>query len=102
MKKLIRFVVVILILVGALAFFKPSASNFETWLKKEAAHDREEAKGDNIVEKLVDKGLTTATQLQILATYQYSDHKIAAIVEANANGEKLKFLGVATFWIPLP
>lgn len=102
MKKLIRFVAILLVIAGALALSKPSAKSFETWVKKEAVEKRSQAKGDNVVEKLVDKGVTTAAQLQILATYRYTDHKLIALVEAHANGEKLTFVGIATFWIPLP
>lgn len=102
MKKLFRLIVALLILAVALLFFKPSAKNFETWVKKDAVEKRENAKGDNIIEKLADKGVTTVTQLQILATYRYTDHKLVAYVEAHANGEKLQFIGIAGFWIKVP
>ncbi|MBN2805388.1 MAG: hypothetical protein JXR22_01920 [Prolixibacteraceae bacterium] len=102
MKKLIRFVVILLVLAGALALTKPGTKSFETWVKKEAVEKRSQPKGDDLVEKLVDKGVTTAAQLQILATYRYTDHKLIALVEAHANGKKITFLGIATFWIPIP
>ncbi|MCF8361240.1 MAG: hypothetical protein K9G70_01320 [Prolixibacteraceae bacterium] len=102
MKKLIRFIVIVLIAAGLLAFFKPSEENFESWLKNNSSKKRENAKGDNQVEKLVDKGLTTATQLQVLATYQYANHHVLAIVDANANGEKLTYVGIAGTWVKLP
>ncbi len=102
MKKLIRFIAIVLIVAGLLAFFKPSEDNFENWLKNNSSKKRENAKGDNTVEKLVDKGLTTATQLQVLATYQYTNHHVLAIIEANANGEKLTYVGLAGTWLILP
>ena len=102
MKKLIRFIVFILVIAGALAFFKPTEKNFEDWVKKEAAEKRGNAKGENVIEKLVDKGITTATQLQILGTYQYNNHYVLSIVKANANGEQLQYLGIAGFWVQLP
>ena len=102
MKKLVRGIVFLLVIAGALAIFKPDQSNFENWLKDYSARKRGNAKGENVVEKLVDKGVTTAAQLQILATYQYSNHYVFATVEALANGEKLTYIGVAGTWIPLP
>jgi uncharacterized protein YxeA len=102
MKKLVRFIAVVLIATGLLAFFKPSEGDFESWMKNNSSKKRENAKGNNPVEKLVDKGLTTATQLQVLATYQYSNHHVLAIVKANANGEKLTYLGLAGTWVKLP
>ncbi|MBN2261330.1 MAG: hypothetical protein JW735_00330 [Prolixibacteraceae bacterium] len=102
MKKLIRGVLFLLVVAGALAIFKPDQSNFENWLKDYSARKRGNAKGENVVEKLVDKGVTTAEQLQILATYQYNNHYVFSTVEAHANGEKLTFVGVAGTWIPLP
>jgi len=102
MKKLIRFVVFLVIIAAALAIFKPTESDFEVWVKKEGIEKREKAKGENVVEKLVDKGVTTATQLQLLATYRYTNHYLVAVVDANANGKKMKFIGIATLWIPVP
>lgn len=102
MKKLIRFVVFFLILIGALAFFKPTEKDFESWVNAKSSRERENAKGDNLIEKLADKGVTTAGQMQLLATYRYTNHHVAAYVEAHANGEKKEFIGVAGFWIPLP
>lgn len=102
MKKLFRLVILLLILAVALLFLKPTAKDFETWVKKEAVKKRGNAKGDNFVEKLADKGVTTATQLQLLATYRYFDHKLVAVVEAHANGEKETFIGIASIWIPIP
>lgn len=102
MKKLIRFIAILLIAAGLLAFFKPSEDNFENWLKNNSSKKRENAKGDNTVEKLVEKGLTTATQLQVLATYQYTNHHVLAIIEANANGEELTYVGLAGTWVKLP
>ena len=102
MKKLGRFLVFILIVAGLLAFFKPGEKDFEEWLKKESVEKRVNAKGDNVVEKLIDKGTTTVTQLQILGTYQYHNYHVCAIVKANANGEKLQYLGVAGTWMKLP
>lgn len=102
MKKLIRFVVILLILAGVLAIFKPADSNFESWINSSSSKQRGNAKGDNVVDKLVDKGLTTATQVQVLATYQYTDHYVVASVKARANGEKLNYLGIAGFWVELP
>ena len=101
MKKLIRFVVAIVILAGLLFLLKPNANDFENWVKKNAAKKRGNAKGDNVVERLVDKGATTAKQLQILATYRNEDHILWTTVEATANGEQLKYIGVAKIWIPL-
>ena len=101
MKKLIRFVVTIVILAGLLFLLKPNSNDFENWVKKNAAKKRGNAKGDNVIERLVDKGATTATQLQILATYRNEDHILWTIVEATANGEKLKYIGIAKIWIPL-
>jgi hypothetical protein len=102
MKKLIRFVVILLVLSGILALTKPGSKSFETWVKKKAVEKRSQPDGENVVEKLVNKGVTTAVQMQILATYRYNDHKLVALVAAHANGEKLTFLGIATFWIPIP
>lgn len=102
MKKLIRFVVVLLILAAVLAIFKPGESDFESWINKSSSKQRGNAKGDNVVEKLVDKGVTTATQVQVLSTYQYSNHYVLASVKARANGEMLNYLGVAGFWVKLP
>lgn len=102
MKRLIRIVAIILVLSGILALTKPGTKSFESWVKKEAFEKRSQPKGENVVEKLVDKGVTTAAQLQILATYRYTDHKLIALVEAHANGEKLTFIGIASFWIPVP
>lgn len=102
MKKLSRFIVFILIIAGALAFFKPSESDFEVWLKKDSAVKRGNAKGENVIEKIVDKGVTTATQLQILGTYRYNNYHVLAIVEANANGEKLQYIGLAGMWVKIP
>lgn len=102
MKKLIRFVIAIVVVAGTLALLKPSAKDFEGWLKDDSAGKRNNAKGDNVVEKLVDVGATTATQLQVLATYRYNDHKVIAFVEANANGEKYRYVGIATTWFKLP
>lgn len=102
MKKLIRFIAIILIAAGLLAIFKPSDDNFESWLKNNSSIKRKNAKGDNAVEKLVNKGLTTATQLQVLASYQYTNHHVLAIVKANANGEKLTYVGLAGTWVKLP
>jgi hypothetical protein len=80
MKKLIRSVLFLLVIAGALFVFKPTSSDFETWVKKEGVEKRGNAKGENIVEKLVDKGVTTATQLQILATYRYC-HIVASTAQ---------------------
>lgn len=102
MKKISRFIVFILIIVGAMAFFKPSEKDFESWLKTNSAAKRGNAKGDNVIEKLVDKGLTTATQLQVLATYSYSNYHVLAVVNANANGEKQKYVGIVGTWIKIP
>ena len=102
MKKLTRFLVFALVLTGALALFKPDAKDFEVWLKKESAEKRGNAKGDNIVEKYIDKGTTTLTQLQILGTYKYDNHYFFATVNASANGEKLRYLGIAAIWLKIP
>lgn len=102
MKKLARFFVFILVVAGALAFFKPSEKDFEIWLKKESAEKRGDAKGDNVIEKLVDKGVTTATQLQILGTYRYNNYHVLALVKANANGERLQYVGLAGIWVKIP
>ncbi|MDA3880406.1 MAG: hypothetical protein PF436_08465 [Prolixibacteraceae bacterium] len=102
MKKLVRFVIGLLIIAGALAFFKPTESDFEKWINSSSSKKRGNAKGDNAVEKLVDKGLTTATQVQVLSTYNYSNHHVLAAVKANANGEKLTYVGIAGFWVKLP
>lgn len=102
MRKFVRLLFLILVIGIALLFLKPTAKDFETWVKKEGVEQRRKAKGDNIVEKIVDKGLTTATQLQLLATYRYTDHKLVALVEANANGDKNTYVGIATFWISVP
>lgn len=102
MKKLIRLILGLVLVAGVLALLKPSAKDFESWLQENSAKQRSNAKGENVVEKLVDKGVTTATQLQVLATYQYTDHKVIAVVEANANGEKYRYVGLATTWVKLP
>jgi hypothetical protein len=102
MKKLFRILVVLFIAAGALAIFKPTENDFENWLKTHSAKKRGNAKGDNLVEKLVDKGVTTAEQLQVLATYEYDNHYVFASVNAKANGEDLKYIGIAGTWIPLP
>lgn len=91
-----------LIAAGALAIFKPTENDFENWLKSHSAKKRGNAKGDNFIEKLVDKGVTTAEQLQVLATYQYNNHYVFVTVDAKANGEDIKYLGVAGQWIQLP
>ncbi|MGF7140830.1 hypothetical protein [Roseimarinus sediminis] len=102
MKKITRWVAILLIITGALAFFKPSESDFEAWVNARSAKKRTNAKGDNMVERLADKAVTSAEQVQLLSTYRYSNHHVIAIVEAGANGEKKKFLGIAGTWIPLP
>lgn len=102
MKKLIRAIVFLVIVGGALAIFKPDQSNFENWINNHSAKQRGNAQGDNMIEKLVDKGVTTATQLQVLATYRYSNHYVFATVDAHANGEKVKYVGAAGTWIQLP
>jgi len=86
---------------GLLFMLKPTASDFESWLKKSAVRKRGKAQGENVVDRLVEKGVVTATQLQILATYRHQDHLVWTTVEATANGEKLIFIGVAKIWIPL-
>ena len=102
MKKIIRFFVFLLVLAAAMVILKPSSHDFESWVKEDAARKRGKAKGENIVEKLVDKGVTTANQLQLLATYRYDDHVVIATVEAVANGEKVQFVGIVGTWIKLP
>lgn len=102
MKKFIRFIIFLAIVAVALFIFKPDAQNFENWLKESSAKKQDNAKGDNVVERLIDKGVTTATQLQILGTYSYNDHYVFATVDASANGEKIQYLGIATTWIQLP
>lgn len=88
--------VVLLTLLFALHKSKPDESNFELWVKKEAAEKRGKTKN------LVQKGVSVATQIQILATYKYSNYQIIAFVEAKANGNKMKFVGIANTWILLP
>lgn len=102
MKKLVRTILILLLAAGALAVFKPTEKDFETWMNNQSSKKRGNAKGDNVVEKLVDKGAITATQLQVLATYEYYNHLVFATVEAHANGEKIIYLGVARTWIKLP
>jgi hypothetical protein len=102
MKKFVRFIFVLIVIAGALAIFKPSENNFEEWLRADSAKKRAKARGDNAVEKLVDKGLTTATQLQVLANYKYSNHYVIAVVDSKANGDDYKFVGIAGTWIKLP
>lgn len=101
MRKGLRIIALLFFAFGLLFVLKPTSNDFENWVKKNAAKKRGNAQGDNMVERLVDKGVTTATQLQILATYRNEDHIIWTTVEAMANGEKLKFIGVAKIWIPL-
>lgn len=101
MRKLLRIIALGFLAFGLLFVLKPTPNDFENWIKKNAAKKRGNAKGENMVERLVDKGATTATQLQILATYRNEDHLVWTTVEANANGEKLKYIGIAKIWIPL-
>ena len=102
MKKIFRFLIFLLVVAGVLALLKPSESNFEEWMRTDSAKKRANAKGENLVERMVDKGLTTATQVQILATYQYTNHYVVAIVDATANGEEYTYLGIAKTWVKIP
>ncbi len=102
MKKNVRFILVLIVIAGALAVFKPSEGHFEDWLRADSAKKRGNAKGDNVIEKLVDKGLTTATQLQILATSNYTNYYVIAVVDATANGDDYKYVGIAGTWVKLP
>lgn len=102
MKKLKRFVLFVLILAGILALLKPTEADFESWVNNKASKERGTAKGENLIEKLADKGVTTVNQLQILGTYRYNNHYVLAIVDAKENGEKVHFVGIAGIWIPLP
>lgn len=101
MRKGLRIIALGFLVFGLLFVLKPTSNDFESWLKKSAARKRGKAQGENVVERLVEKGVVTATQLQILATYRHHDHLVWTTVEATANGEKLKFIGVAKIWIPL-
>jgi hypothetical protein len=102
MKKIIRFFLFLIVIAGALAITKPTDKDFESWVKNKYAHKREKATGENVIEKLADKGAKTATELQILTTYRYTDLIFAAKTEAWANGEKKNSIGFAKIWIALP
>ncbi|MCF8360267.1 MAG: hypothetical protein K9H26_16055 [Prolixibacteraceae bacterium] len=102
MKKLTRFVIFLIVLAGALAFLKPTEDDFKTWVKKDFARKRENVKENNVLDQLAEKGINKATELQLISSYEYHNHYIAATVEAWANLEKVKYLGVAGIWIKLP
>jgi hypothetical protein len=89
MKWIIRFLLIIIVFAGVLAITKPTDKDFESWVKNKYAQKREKATGENVIEKLVDKGAKTATELQILATYRYTDL------------EKKNFVGFAKIWVAL-
>lgn len=102
MKKFRNFVIFLIILAGALAFLKPTEDDFEKWIKKDSARKRENVKGSNVIDQLAEKGINKATELQVLSTYKYNNHFIAATVDAWANLEEVKYLGVAGIWVKLP
>ncbi|HPR32983.1 MAG TPA: hypothetical protein PLK12_12840 [Prolixibacteraceae bacterium] len=102
MKKLTRFVLFLIVLAGALAFLKPTEKDFEEWVKKDFARKREKVDENNIIDQLAEKGINKATELQVLGSYQYSNHFVAARVDAWANLQKVRYLGVAGLWIKLP
>jgi hypothetical protein len=97
-KTIIIASLLLIVAMGSFALYKskPNEDNFELWVKKEAAEKRK--KSGNLVQK----GVSIATQIQLLATYRYSDNLLFATVEAKANGEKLHFLGMANTWFLLP
>ncbi|MBN1925008.1 MAG: hypothetical protein JW798_04165 [Prolixibacteraceae bacterium] len=102
MKKFRNFVIFLIIVAGALAFLKPTEDDFEKWVKKDFANKRERVKEKNVIDQLAEKGINKATELQVLSTYKYNNHFIAATVDAWANLEEVKYLGVAGLWIKLP
>jgi hypothetical protein len=97
-KIIILSLLTISLVLSSIALFnsKPNEDNFELWVKKEAAEKRKKTGN------LVKKGVSIATQIQILATYSYTDRFLFVTVKASANGEKLHFIGLANKWILLP
>jgi uncharacterized protein YxeA len=102
MKKLIRTILILVVAAIALVWLKPSDDNFEQWVHKRYKTKRQNANGENLVEKLADKGVNALTEVQVLATYKYSNHYLFATAKAYANGEEKKYLGIAGTWLPLP
>ncbi len=90
--------IILVIAIGSFALYKskPTEDKFELWVKKEAAEKRK--KSGNLIQK----GVSIATQIQILATYRYSDRLLFVTVQAEVNGEKLHFIGIANSWFLLP
>jgi len=97
-KPLIAAIAVMALTLSVVALYKtkPTEKDFELWVKNEAAKKRKES--NNVIQK----GVSIATQIQLLATYRYSDHILFVTVKAKANKEKLKFIGIANCWILLP
>lgn len=102
MRRLFRMVLLLVVLGVVLFILKPDINSFEKYLHEHYTQERVEATGDNIVEKLVNKSSAVATEMQVWATRNYHDYYVFAIVDADANSEKIRFLGIATKWIKLP
>jgi hypothetical protein len=102
MKKLVRTLIILAIAAIALAYFKPTDDDFEQWVHNRYKTKRQNSTGENVIEKLADKGANALTEVQLLASYQYSNHYLFATAKAYANGEEKKYLGIVGTWLPLP
>jgi hypothetical protein len=63
MKKFLKILLFIVAIAGLLAVLKPTDTDFQHWVREKYALKRVNAKGENFFEKLVDKGVTTTTEL---------------------------------------